>query len=110
MAANVSHANAGDGLVDARSTGYGLSYVYTVLFNAALTVAKELIPPLLTLMNALGHHWVTQGILNLVIFFVLASILSRDGRQMEGGKLAQWIVGSTVVGGLIIFGFYLIEL
>lgn len=110
MATNVSNTQASDRLVDARTTGYGMAYAYTVLFSAALTVVKELTPPLLDLMKSLGHHWVTQGVLNLIIFFVLASVLSRGGRQMEGGKLAQWIAGSTVLGGLVIFGFYLIEL
>nr|WP_306264869.1 hypothetical protein [Pararhizobium sp. IMCC3301] len=110
MATQVSNAATDDNLVDARITGYGMAYAYTVLFSAALTVLKELTPPLLNLMKALGHHWVTQGGLNLIVFFVLAAMLARSGRQMEGGRLAFWIAGSTVVGALIIFGFYLVEL
>ncbi len=110
MATKASDMQASDRLVDARITGYGMAYVYTVLFNAALTVVKELTPPLLDLMKSLGHHWVTQGVLNLVIFFVLATVLARSGRQMDGGRLGQWIAGSTILGGLVIFAFYLIEL
>jgi len=110
MVTQVSNTTTGDNLVDARITGFGMAYVYTVLFSAALTVLKELVPPLLNLMKALGHHWATQGGLNLIVFLVLAFLLTRSGRQMEGNKLANRIAGSTVIGGLIIFGFYLIEL
>ena len=110
MATNISQAKADDGLLDAKISGYGMAYVYTVLFSAVLTVVKETTPPLLNLMKSLGHHWVTHGVLNLIVFFVLASILVKSGRQMDGGRLGGMIAGATVIGGLVIFGFYLVEL
>ncbi len=110
MATNDTNTPAQNGLVSAKISGWGMAYVYTVLFNAILTVLKEITPPLLALMKSLGHHWVTQGALDIILFVVLGVVLTNSGRQLEGEKLANWIAAATVVGGLIIFGFYLIEL
>jgi len=96
--------------LSAKISGWGMAFAYTVLFNAVLTVLKEITPPLLAVMKALGHHWVTQGALDIIVFVVLGIVLTNTGKQMDGVKLANWIAGSTVLGGLIIFGFYLIEL
>ena len=110
MATNDTNTPQDDTLVSARISGWGMAYAYTVLFNAVLTVLKEVTPPLLAAMKSLGHHWVTQGVLDVALFVVLGILLTNTGKQMDGMKLANWIVGATVLGGLIIFGFYLIEL
>jgi hypothetical protein len=110
MASNDTNNPHESALVSATISGWGMAYAYTVLFNAVLTVLKELTPPLLAVMKSLGHHWVTQGALDIIVFVVLGILLTNTGKQLDGSKLASWIVGTTVLGGLIIFGFYLIEL
>ena len=110
MATNDTNATPNETLVSAKISGWGMAYSYTVLFSAALTVLKEITPPLLAAMKSLGHHWVTQGALDVILFVILGIVLTNRGKQMDGMKLANWIAGSTVLGGLIIFGFYFIEL
>lgn len=99
---------AADDLLSANVTGYGMSYAITSLVSALLVVLKESAEPVMNLMKALaGHHWVTQGLFDLLLFVILGVILSRSGAQKTGNALSAYIVGSTIVSGLIIAGFFI---
>jgi len=90
-------------------TGYGISYSVTSIFSALLVILKESNESVQGLLVALsGHHWVTHGILNLILFVVLGVILSRREIDMSGDTLTKLVVGSTIVGGLIIALFFLL--
>lgn len=60
---------------------------------------------------ATGHHWVTHGVLDIILFLVLGWAISRfnkgKGIEITPKRLIFSIVGSVVVSGLIIFGFYI---
>ncbi len=92
---------------------FGLSLAITSVLSAILDVLKELDPPLLNLMKQLtGHHWITHGLFDIIVFVVvgfgLAQLHSGEGFKVPAKSFVTMIVGAILVGGLIINGFYLI--
>ena len=94
---------------------FGLSFAVACLFNALLVIVKESNEDtvLAWMKAATGHHWVTHGLLNLIVFFVLGWSLSRvndgHGVNITNKALVTTIVTSLVVSWLIIAGFFLME-
>ena len=91
---------------------FGISLGVTSLFNALLVVVKETNPhTVLAAMNAAGNHWVTQGILDLVIFVVLGLAFMTLGKswRFRPGAVIVSAVGGVVLGSLIIAGFNLLR-
>lgn len=93
--------------------GFGWSVAIVSLLSAILVVLKEKNEGLMEWMKgAMGHHWITQGVIVIVLFLVLGFILSSvlrqnaDSAKLQAVTLA--IVASTVVSGLIIAGFFLL--
>lgn len=104
-----ARTRSADDAVSARVAGFAYSYAMTALLSALLVLAKEESPTLLHAMTALtGHHWVTHGLFDIVVFVLLGLFLSRSGmaRSATASGLIWAIVGSTIVSGAIIFGFY----
>lgn len=97
-------------MLDTRTSAYVTAYAVTALFNGLLVPIKEKVPFILDAMKAVGHHWVTQGILDIIVFFVVALWLSGKGRQISAASGVNYLIWSTVVGGLLVAGFYLIEM
>lgn len=89
--------------------GYGISYSITAIFSALLVVLKESSETVHGLMVALtGHHWVTHGVLNLILFVALGVIFSRQELNMSGNMLIKLVVGSTILSGLIIATYFIL--
>lgn len=103
---STTQANDTEG-VGATVTGFGLSYAITSLFNVLLVIVKENVPGVEDAMKALtGHHWVSHGVIDLIVFIVLGFILARTNlANMPATKLSNYVIGSTVVSGLIL-AFY----
>ena len=96
--------------VGASVTGFGLAYAITSVLSALLVVLKERSEAVHAGLVAItGHHWVTHGLLNLVVFLVLGLVLSRagGGMRMTANVLITIIAGATVVSGLIIVGYFI---
>ena len=94
--------------VSANVAGFGVSYAIACVFNAILVVLKESSPGIHDAMVALtGHHWVTHGLLDLIVFLGLGYILSRRDMEMSGDALVKTVVGATILGGLIIVGYFI---
>ena len=92
---------------------FGISIGITSIFNALLVVAKETNPhTILAWMNAAGNHWVTQSILDLVIFVVLGFALRALGQRWRfcPGAVIALAAGGVVLGSLIIAGFNLLRI
>lgn len=91
---------------------FGLSFAVTSLISALLVVLKETNEDtVLALMkSATGHHWITHGIVNIVLFLFLGWLFTRpnDGRgvNITSGSLVALIVASTIISGLMITGFF----
>ena len=102
-----SHTNIEE-TASASVTGYGISYAITSILSALLVVLKESNESVLNLMVSLtGHPWITHGLLDVILFVVLGAILSRQNFTLSGNTLISTVVGSTILSGLIIAGFFL---
>ena len=92
------------------TVSFGISLVITVLFSALLVVVKELSDhTILPLMKqATGHHWVTHTVLDVILFVVLGFLLTIANVKISPQRLTRVIVAATVIGALVVAGFYLI--
>lgn len=94
---------------------FGLSFAITSVFSALLVIIKELSEEgVLAWMKAMtGHHWVTHGVINLIIFVVLGWALARGGKgqgvEISANGLVACIVGAVIIDGGLIAGFYLLH-
>ncbi len=90
------------------TASFGLALVITSLFSALLVVVKELNDKtVLPFMKALtGHHWVTHTAVDVLLFAVLGFLLTKV--EISAERLSRMIIGSVVIAGLVIAGFYLI--
>jgi hypothetical protein len=93
---------------------FGLSFAITSLFSALLVVLKETNEEtiLAWMKAATPHHWITHTLLFLIIFVVLGIVLAKvndgQGIKISADKLISYMVGTFVISGLIIAGFFLI--
>jgi hypothetical protein len=101
-------ASAAD-TVSAQVAGYGVSYAITSILSALLVVWKEANAGVHDFLASItGHHWVTHGLLDVIVFVVLGAILSRGaGLRMSGNAIVATVVGATVISGLIIAGYFI---
>ncbi len=93
------------------TVSFGLSFAVTSLLSALLVIAKQMNPPLKTWMKALtGHHWTTHALLVLIAFVLLGLMLAfvREGK-LGGRAMTTVVVLSTILSGLIVAGFFLLE-
>lgn len=100
------------GILSKSTAGFGLSLAIVSIFNGLLVIIKESYEPLLNWMKALtGHHWITHGIFDIVLFFVLGYLLSKSNvaQKYEADKMTNIIIGSTVIGVILVAGFNLIH-
>lgn len=94
---------------------FGLSFAITSVVSALLVIIKESSEEgVLAWMKAItGHHWVTHGLFNLILFIVLGWALSRankgQGMNLSANGLVSFIVGAVVISGVLIAGFYLLH-
>jgi TRAP-type mannitol/chloroaromatic compound transport system permease large subunit len=92
---------------------FGMSLAITSVVSALLVVLKESSETVLAFMKQVTfHHWVTHSLFILILFVVLGWILGRtnggQGIKMTVNSLLGTIMGTTVLSGLIIAGFYLV--
>ena len=95
--------------LDKFSIGFGVSFLVASIFNGLLIVAKESYAPLKNWMKSLsGHHWITHGIFVIVLFIVLGYIFSKTDmdKKIDADKTSGMVIAGTVLGGLIIVGFF----
>ena len=95
--------------LDKLSVGFGVSFLIASIMNGLLIVAKESYAPLKAWMKSLtGHHWITHGILVIVLFIVLGYIFSKTDldKKINADKTSSLVIAGTALGGLIIVGFF----
>ena len=94
---------------------FGLSFAITSVVSALLVIIKESSEEgVLAVMKSItGHHWVTHGLFNLILFVVLGWALGRvnkgQGVNLSANGLASCIIGAVVISGALISGFYLLH-
>jgi lipoprotein signal peptidase len=92
---------------------FGLSFAITSVLSALLVILKETNEEsvLAWMKAATGHHWVTHGLINLILFVVLGWAFSifnaRQGVKISVNALIGCIVGAVLISGVLIAGFYI---
>ncbi|TFG88231.1 MAG: hypothetical protein E4H16_05380 [Candidatus Atribacteria bacterium] len=92
---------------------FGLSFAITSLISALLVILKESNEEtvLAWMKAASGHHWITHGIIDIILFvglgLVLSGLNSGQGLKISANTLIGTIVTSTLISGLLIAGFYI---
>ena len=97
--------------LDGPTTAFGLAAAITVLFNTVLAWFKEAFPAVHDAMTAItGHHWVTHGLADIIVFVVLGFIFlsAGTGQRMEGTKLVTTLVVAVVIAGLGLAGWFVV--
>lgn len=95
--------------------GYGVSFAVTSVVSAILVILKETHEDsLLAVMKSItGHHWVTHGVFDILLFVILGWVLSTakkgEGVNMSSNSLAGYIVGAIAISFILIAGFYLLH-
>jgi hypothetical protein len=98
-----------DQALDKLSVGFGISFLIASIFNGLLIIAKESYAPLKNWMKSLsGHHWITHGIIVIVLFIILGYIFSKTemDKKIDANNTSGLVIVGTVLGGLIIVGFF----
>jgi len=96
--------------VDKTISGYTLAYGITSIVTAILVVIKETVPIVHDVMASMtGHHWVTQGVFNIVLLLILGYVFSKKDLNWSSSKVIQVLVGGTLISSIIMFGFFLIN-
>jgi hypothetical protein len=94
-----------------RTVGFGLAVAIACIVNAIIVVAKEKSEAVMNAMKSiLGHHWTTHAAIVIGLFFLLGGLFTAPrGRDsaLSAGRLIGTLVGSVVIAGAIIVGFYL---
>lgn len=57
---------------------------------------------------ATGHHWVTHGLIDLILFVLIGLLISRSPADLENrpGTVVGSLVGGVVLGAAIVAGFF----
>jgi hypothetical protein len=94
------------------TSGFGLSLIIMLLFNALLVVVKETTGLMKVMAAATGHHWTTHGIVVVALFFILGFIFSgmqpQEKPWLDARGVMKGTIIATIIGYVIIVGFYLI--
>lgn len=95
--------------LDHASSAFGLAAAITVVFNTLLAWVKDAYEPLNTFMAHLtGHHWITHGITDVLLFVLLGVIFMKTGwaeKVSPNGMVVSLIV-AVVVAGLGLAGWF----
>ena len=101
-----------DNSVSTSTAGYTIAAAIAIIGNTLLVYAKETNPALLAGMKAmLGHHWITQGTVIVLVFLIIGFLLSKisSRRRFSGTFLAVLITLTTLAAALGLVGFFLVE-
>ena len=106
---NIASINSTQKL-DPVSAAFALSASVTFIFNTLLAWVKDSVPALNSFMASLtGHHWTTHSLFDLIVFIGLGFVFLKTGtaERMDGMTLVRVVVGSAVLGGLGLLGWFL---
>lgn len=104
---NTQAQNADNDLLNVKTSSYAIAYAYTAIFNGILVLFKENFEGVHNFMASLGHHWVTHGVFDLVVFFGLGIYFSSRNTQITVSKAVTYMAWATIIGGGMIAIFNL---
>jgi hypothetical protein len=85
------------------TSSFALAAAIAVVFNTALAWVKDAYAPLNSLMKSMtGHHWITHGLADLVIFLALGVIFQKAHitEKMDPHRVIRIVVWATVAAAL----------
>ena len=91
------------GKLTAATSGFVLAAAIAVLFNTGLAWAKDAYPQLNDFMKSLsGHHWMTHGLADLVVFLGLGFIFmyTRVAEKIDPDRLIGALIGAVAIAGI----------
>jgi|SRR3989338_4414420 len=90
------------------STALLRSTTWVIWFIVAVTLLSEISAPFKAFLTALaGHHWIGKSIVSTAAFALLYLFFSRMEESENVLKGVWYVAGSVILGGLIIFSFFL---
>lgn len=91
------------------TVAFGLAAAIACLFNTALAWAKDAYSPLNKFMASLtGHHWITHGLADLIVFIALGLIFSKTLIADKPGRLVSILTWSVIVASAGLFVWFLL--
>ncbi|MGB9659177.1 MAG: hypothetical protein ACPLY9_01440 [Nitrososphaerales archaeon] len=93
-------------------TALVIGLTVAILFTSLLVVVKETTPSVLQwLRTTFSHHWIGHGILTLLVFALSMLITYPLVKSRISLEKSLWVLTSvTIIGVLIVLGFFIIEL
>ena len=90
-----------------KTIAFGYSAIIVIIFNSLLTIIKEKFESIHQLLVTLsGHHWISHGILDVVLFFVIGVMLLKridsKGKFLRVGIILSTIFGIAMIAGLML--------
>jgi len=101
--------------LSATTIGFGLSVVITSVLSTLLMIVKETHEETVMawMKKATPHHWITHGIIVVILFVVLGFLLGKmnggKGIEIKSNALAGLLVAAAAASFVAISGFYLLE-
>lgn len=93
------------------SAAFALAAAIACLFNTALAWAKDAYAPLNSFMASLtGHHWITHGLADCVVFAGLGLIFMNTSvaEKINPGRLVAILVWSVAAASVGLLAWYLL--
>lgn len=85
-----------------------IAAVSVIWLIVAMTLGTEVSESFKTLIAKVGgHHWIGKSIISFVSFVLVYLLFKRTGEPKNVLTNTLLVVGSVVLGGLIIFLFFL---
>jgi hypothetical protein len=93
------------------AAAFGAATAVTVLFNVVLAFVKDAYSPLNSFMAHLtGHHWITHGLADVVVFVALGWLFTARGIPASGltQGLAAALGFAAVIAGVALGGWFIL--
>jgi uncharacterized membrane protein YjfL (UPF0719 family) len=95
--------------LDAISLYFGIAAAVAIVFNTVLALVKDGYKPLEKGMaNITGHHWITHGIVDLLVFIAIGIVLLKMRKQINEDKLPNYLIYSVVTASFGLLAWFFI--
>jgi len=82
----------------------------SIALIAAATIGSELSAAFKQLLSSIGgHHWIGKSVLSVVVFGLLYLVFSKISDRRFTLKDTGLLIGTVIISGLAILGFYIMH-
>ncbi len=82
----------------------------SIALIAAATIGSELSAAFKQLLSSIGgHHWIGKSVLSVVVFGLLYLVFSKISDRRFTLKDTGLLIGTVIISGLAILGFYVMH-